>query len=108
MTFEKINGGGRISSTSRRLRVVDCAGAEWRTGAQQFRCNYDMKNPKGSHHMNPFFYLNWTVSEMRSFVCQWFLGENQLWLEKNTIKKGLAECSLVIEYNCVHLLTQPK
>lgn len=69
LTSEKINRGGRISGTSGWRRVVDCAGAEQRTGAQQFRCNYDMKHAKVSHRVNPFFYLNWPVSERKSSAC---------------------------------------
>lgn len=45
------------------MKVVDWAGVEQRTGAQRFRCNYDMKNAKVTNHMNPFFYLNLAVSE---------------------------------------------
>lgn len=47
----------------------DFAGAEQRTGAQQFICNYDIKNVKVSYHINPFFYRSWAVSEMWSSVC---------------------------------------
>lgn len=32
----------------------ECISAKQRAGAQQFRCNYDMKNSKASCHINPF------------------------------------------------------
>ena len=41
---------------SLRLTMIraEYTSVEHRTGAQTFRCNYDMKNSRASCHINPF------------------------------------------------------